>query len=125
MSDKLLPCPFCGGEGKRSEVAGQMPTMWPVVQCGSCHNRSIAGRTEAEAITIWNTRAPAIATVDLREGALRPAVWLSEEDVRATIYDLGEKRGCNKAQLWDVLCAMTKLAKDKGVHSTPATTCKD
>lgn len=56
-SDKLKPCPFCGGGGIPIEVFNGAYT----VRCGkcgvSCPDGTLYGRySEAEAIEAWNTR---------------------------------------------------------------------
>ena len=63
MKNKLLPCPFCGGEARVRDctseeqytiVNGQMHKM-----CGcSRYCVEMFGETEDEAIEKWNTRKP-------------------------------------------------------------------
>ena len=58
-SATLLPCPFCGGEAKMCHVTQiwePKDSYW--VKCGDCHTSGKHHRTETEAITAWNTRAP-------------------------------------------------------------------
>lgn len=75
----LLPCPFCGGQAKRSSVA-------PCAICTVCgiYGPTTPGNTTAEAFAAWNRRAPLIAdpalrdlVADLREkvGAMTPGPW--------------------------------------------------
>lgn len=63
MSADLLPCPFCGGPGECFLNGSRTYTVM-------CHDDNegcefspygFAG-TEAEAITLWNTRAPVATT---------------------------------------------------------------
>lgn len=61
MSDKLLPCPFCGGEAKFTYIT-KVYTDYPSIRCSN--DECFAGKlyilfnTEVEAITAWNTRKP-------------------------------------------------------------------
>ena len=49
MENKLLPCPFCGGEAELDEYCGKYVVF--------CKNASCSWRkTKAEAIEAWNTR---------------------------------------------------------------------
>jgi hypothetical protein len=48
MSDKLLPCPFCEGDGK------QLNGLCDYIKCQGCG--AIAG------VDVWNTRAPQAAS---------------------------------------------------------------
>ena len=50
---ELLPCPFCGGEGRILYFG------CPIVACSSpdCMNRGFAADSDDEAIAAWNRRA--------------------------------------------------------------------
>lgn len=52
-SEKLKPCPFCGGE---ADIFGHTAS-WGAMctKCGSCNRQG--SKTEAEAIKKWNNRA--------------------------------------------------------------------
>ena len=60
MSEKLKPCPFCGGVG---EINGKILN-WDAysieaaffVQCTKCHNHSDWFDTKADAIKDWQNR---------------------------------------------------------------------
>jgi len=52
--EKLLPCPFCGGEAEAVILA------YKYVRCDNCHF-CIARLTIDEAIAAWNRRAPPAA----------------------------------------------------------------
>lgn len=65
--ERLLPCPFCGGEGAISCMAGGSndPNIYYVVQCKSCGAKAKATPVNIfcnnanhgqEAIKAWNTR---------------------------------------------------------------------
>ncbi len=59
-SDKLLPCPFCGGEGQPALLqAGGIE--WAQVECveRDCGACGPTPATEAGAIAAWNTRSHA------------------------------------------------------------------
>jgi hypothetical protein len=49
IENKLLPCPFCGGEAKLDEYCGRYNVFCTSEQCG-WHD------TAAEAIEAWNKR---------------------------------------------------------------------
>lgn len=60
MSDKLKPCPFCGGE---AIIDGCDETLWITI-CKKC-NASIGYKeTECEAIDAWNSRVEPTFTPD-------------------------------------------------------------
>ena len=60
MSDKLKPCPFCGGE---AIIDGCDDTLWIVI-CKEC-NASIGYKeTKEEAIEAWNKRIEPTFTPD-------------------------------------------------------------
>ena len=53
MTDKLKPCPFCGGE---AEMLNYSPSEWLVV-CPTCDGMVERWRnTEKEAVEQWNRR---------------------------------------------------------------------
>jgi Lar family restriction alleviation protein len=61
-SSKLKPCPFCGGEGKKSWIPESMALPGTVggftVMCKSCLAFQLSGaKTEQEATSAWNRRA--------------------------------------------------------------------
>ncbi len=56
MSDKLKPCPFCGGKAKLSNIGAQAGLF--CVKCDDCWAKSIFvdSHKQEEAIKAWNTR---------------------------------------------------------------------
>jgi len=62
LADALEPCPWCQ-TAVTPEKLNESPTVWGIVcmtgQHDGTHLASVHGATEAEAIAIWNTRAPA------------------------------------------------------------------
>ena len=61
MTDKLLKCPFCGGEARcyPSDAFNESGYFEFIVQCSSVDGHALVGnyQTEAEAIVAWNARA--------------------------------------------------------------------
>jgi Lar family restriction alleviation protein len=61
MVDKLLPCPFCGGEASMSSHS----THRHYVRCLECNQQFEQG-TEQDALAAWNRREPSLSnTTDL------------------------------------------------------------
>lgn len=60
MSDKLKPCPFCGGE---AIVDGCDDTLWIVI-CKDCNASINYNETKQDAIIAWNSRIRPTFTPD-------------------------------------------------------------
>ena len=60
MSDKLKPCPFCGGT---PIVSGCDDTLWSVI-CKKCAASIDYNETKQEAIEAWNRRVQPTFTPD-------------------------------------------------------------
>ena len=55
MSDKLKPCPFCGGEVALLKGLCELDNY---VMCLSCRSKTKPYNTKETAINVWNTRKP-------------------------------------------------------------------
>lgn len=78
MSDKLKPCPFCGG---KAIIDGCDDTLWIVI-CKEC-NASIGYKeTEQEAIDAWNSRVQPMFTPDELDAIRRNVSdWRAEREL--------------------------------------------
>lgn len=71
MSEKLKPCPFCGGDAVM-KIQKHIPNGYDYTP--TCHDPSCAGRltkkwiNEADAIEAWNRRAERTAKVKRWDG---------------------------------------------------------
>ena len=68
MTDKLLPCPFCGGPVKLENPLGDQHRSWWGVVCrntinlgGTCAIEQRPSASKEAAIERWNRRAPVSA----------------------------------------------------------------
>ena len=59
MYEKLLPCPFCGGEADIEEISGNPFTNEPYTWAVGCKDCNIGWykETKEDAIAAWNRRA--------------------------------------------------------------------
>lgn len=60
MTDKLKPCPFCGGEASLDKIKTVKGWFEYLVWCAddNCACQNASYRTKEEAIEAWNTRKP-------------------------------------------------------------------
>jgi Lar family restriction alleviation protein len=61
MSNEMLkPCPFCGATRANIEphLARWVAATWFRVSCETCHAETKECATTAEAVGLWNRRAP-------------------------------------------------------------------
>lgn len=56
MEDKLLPCPFCGGEPEIERMGTSRVSM--IITCTECGASLETGETWLDKNCSWNTRAP-------------------------------------------------------------------
>ena len=94
MDDKLLPCPFCGGEAKiivERMRDGNVGYDTKRVECQSCHvqtKRRICDGyyckyyTDEEAIAEWNTRKPVENILDQLEQQRDYAIDKAKENAK-------------------------------------------
>lgn len=54
-TQKLKPCPFCGGEAHLVYTIGR--GLW-MAECGECEIETPIKDSESDAIAAWNRRAP-------------------------------------------------------------------
>lgn len=66
-TERLLPCPFCGGD-ELSHGYAQAGIVMGNVECHAC-NACLWADTESEAIAAWNTRAQPAQSVHQLDGA--------------------------------------------------------
>lgn len=67
MTEKLLPCPFCGSEDL--ETARDKESDWWWVNCNSCRAAGPVMTINTDDVRGWNRRTPVADT--LKEGALQ------------------------------------------------------
>lgn len=92
-AERLLPCPFCGGEATMWGACGQAPEQW--VKCNRCGASGDTASGEERAAKKWNTRAQSARIAALEE-ALRGIIgnWDSKLNKRE------EFRNCDGEQYW-------------------------
>ena len=93
MQNKLLPCPFCGGEAEIDIILG-VDERW-LVRCPRCFCKTTTFANKKSALITWNTRKPMERIVEqLEEEAYETEVW----DERYTDkYYKGVSDGCKVA----------------------------
>ena len=60
MTEKLKPCPFCGGKAKlQRDVIGLLfkPRLWYSVRCSWCEISTVKSNSRDFVIECWNRRA--------------------------------------------------------------------
>jgi Lar family restriction alleviation protein len=78
-SDKLLSCPFCGGENIRVYDCGTPSEPCWVVECLHCKVSASDYWDEDGAITAWNTRKPMGRIVERLEAESNDSVMKYEK----------------------------------------------
>ena len=56
-NDKLLPCPYCGGNGLICQTEAEGKTYF-MVACEDCGVNTFGSEDESEVIAAWNKRTP-------------------------------------------------------------------
>lgn len=82
MQNKLLPCPFCGGE---AELYQHYPYMQrrvvSAVHCKKCRANSGTWGRKDKAIETWNTRKPMERILEqLEETVAKRIAWIGMKD---------------------------------------------
>lgn len=57
VGERLLPCPFCGGEGRQAMGKDMDGEEFYFIHCKCCASESGWGRSKGTAVMIWNKRA--------------------------------------------------------------------
>ena len=92
MSDKLKPCPFCGGT---PIVSGCDDTLWSVI-CKKCAASIDYNETKQEAIEEWNRRVQPMFTPDEIDAIRRNVCdWRAERELSKIEQAIIKK--CNAA----------------------------
>ena len=101
MQNKLLNCPFCGGEAIKVAFSWGAITDEYTIECKMCGTRTKVLKLE-DAIKIWNTRKPMERIVEQLEDKMLTSSSASTEaiigmcGVSATYYN-GEYEAYKKA----------------------------
>lgn len=66
MSDKLLPCPFCGGEPRFMRLG--TPRLSCQIECTDCNTFHESPDQSERSGTSWNRRSPPATPHGEREG---------------------------------------------------------
>lgn len=76
MSDKLKPCPFCGGEAR---LIGHSPYS---ITCCNCRTTTVICNTPDDAIDAWNNRVQPTFTPDELDAIRRNVCdWRAEREL--------------------------------------------
>jgi len=83
MSDKLKPCPFCGGEAEARYLYCR-----PYIICSKCHAQIPCHNTYPKAVEAWNTRKPIDKVVEQLEAQkVQHTKLVDYEATRGTIAE--------------------------------------
>lgn len=111
MTEKLLPCPFCGGQADYCETNA----WW--VRCNDCNAETEADMSPEAAAEIWNRRTPPPSThVDVEEEIACVVQSVNEWDDRTSPDDYPDHLLITSEELADLLrnFAATLEGKDNG-----------
>ena len=103
MSDKPLPCPFCGNEPERNAFFGK--------RAARCFSVGCPAAGSSHLIDDWNTRAP----------AAEPAVGgVAHQRVTVAIEGVGKMVPANADSAWLQDCAIHNLRQALAALRPPA-----
>ncbi len=95
MSDKLKPCPFCGGEAGFERIGNARQS--ELIACEDCHCRLESNLGDWNAGEYWNTRppiecVPTECQIFKEHGFMELFIrsWASEFEISGTVTDTKE-----------------------------------
>jgi hypothetical protein len=103
MSEKLLPCPFCGGEARTFEYDGANQAT-----CGGKHI-DCAGTDVVAPVAMWNRRTPAPEGEAWRTVPVEPTEGMMRAAELAGLGDPDEHHEAVIARLWSAMLAASPV----------------
>ena len=103
QNDKLLPCPFCGGEAEFCKGDWIGKEYW--VKCTKCICKTSLSNNYNEPIKAWNTRKPMERIVEQLEKEIDPYYFLEPS------WETREVRTNKHKGFCDGICKAIKIVK--------------